>query len=1087
MILKKVFVALLLICFVGNFFAQNSWIQGQFPYKNFNLESINSSPQILAGAVSSDNTIFIGNNTSIFVYNSIGWDKVPVVRNFDPKLKEAIDGSTVHQILRASNGDIIVGRRNSIGKIIVDEDGYFAYQPFYYLKNAKSFEEMVKVVEIRKNTYVIFNKKEVILYENNKALRVPFPGNSDKVVITHVEKINNRFLVSLRSNQSGKQEYALFNGENARFEGSPIEIEGLQYEGIISSLKHQGNCYFWGVYGQIFSCKQNKDGQLEFFQAQSERFPSLLGEKVYQLERKGDNYFVNVGSKGIYMTDLNFNLIRVFGEKDGLEGSVINHFFFDLQGNLWLLQDKGIHFIELSSPISLYSKQRGINEGIESVSADEQQIFVGTGDDLLISNKKDKEINFIKNEAFKDVVFDFQYFDTDFGRKYLCISYSGIYEYDPKSKNYTFLNEIPAWKFHQFTLDRNIIYVGLVGGLGKIEVTANGLVYSDVVEGLNGDVISVKNLGTKIYFGEYGRGLHEYDSRTGKSRLFSIKEEFNKKSYYCVALFKGKIYAGCQSGLYVLNTEKQKLEIFKDEDNLLGFDPNMDIHIVKSEGDQYLWVIWNTKTGTEDIKRFTGYMTLKDRKAKMTKWPFYLIDKSSVSNDIYFESPKDIWLGGWSGLYVFNREQAQKLNHQFKVIIDKVWVNNKKRFGNPTLTDKFGNLDFEENTVRFEFRSNSYVGNHQIQYSVKLEGYEDWTEYTDNNQISFSKLDEGNYTLMIKARDVFGFESEITSLKFKVFPPWYRTWYAYLGYLLLAFVFVRFVVKIATKRIIRQNQILEETVKERTKEIASQNEQLEEQKAELTRKSNDILDSIKYAKRIQNTILPTVNKLENLFQEHFVFYVPKDIVSGDFYWAKKVDQLDVFGVFDCTGHGVPGALVSIVGNNALVRSINEFNMRTPEKILDKMRDLVISSFKTEGNQHLNDGMDAALCTIDAAHDQLYYAGANNECIVIRNGEIFELNPNKQPVGEFIDPKPFVLHNFTLQKNDVIYLYSDGYVDQFGGPKGKKFKSGTFKKLLVEISALPLKEQKEIIQETFHQWKGDLEQVDDVCVFGVRYQ
>lgn len=1087
MIFKKVLVALITLCFVKISFSQNSWIQGQFPFKNFNLESINASPQILAGTASSDNTIFIGNNQSIFVYNSVNWDKVPIVSSFDPKIKEAIDQSTVHQIIKASNGDIIIGRRNSIGKIVTDENGFYAYQPFYYKKDAQTFEEMIRVVELRKNTYAIFNKNEVILFENNRASKIPLPADVQDVVITHVESLKEDFLVTLRSVATGKQKYAIFNSKLAQFKGKPIVFPALEYDGIVSSLQHKGTCYYWSVNGKVFTCQKNEKGEYQFSAPSRSLLPSLANEKVYQIEKRGDYYYINVVSKGIYMTDLDFNIVRIFSYNDGLEGSLINHFFFDLQDNLWLLQDKGIHFMELSSPISLYGKNRGIKEGIESVSADEKRIFVGTGDDLLIANKEDKEINFVKNEAFKDVVFDFQYFDTDYGRKYLCISFSGIYEFDPKSNNYTFLNEIPAWRFHQYTEDRNVIYVGLVGGLGKIEVTPNGLVYTDVIAGLNGDVISVKNVGELIYFGERGAGLHEYNVRTGERKLFSIDKEYNKKSYYCVSLLKDKVFVGCQSGLYLYNKQKGKLEIFVDEDKYLKFDPNLDIHILKNENDKHLWVVWNTKIGTEENRRFTGYLTLENGKAKIFKWPYYLIDKASVTNDIYFESESLIWLGGWNGLYVFNRDKAKEMNHQFKVIIDKVWINNSERFGNPKLSKNFGRFDFEENTIRFSFRSNSYVGNHQIVYSVKLEGYDDWSEYSENNQVAYSKLHEGEYILKIKAKDVYGFESEVTSLSFRVFPPWYRTWYAYLAYAILVFVFIRFVVKISTQRIKRQNQMLEETVKERTKEIASQNEQLEEQKAELTRKSNDILDSIKYAKRIQNTILPTETKLGEMFHEHFVFYVPKDIVSGDFYWAKKVDHLDVFGVFDCTGHGVPGALVSIVGNNALVRAINEFQLRSPESILDKMRDLVISSFKTDGNQHLNDGMDAALCTIDAEKNKLYYSGANNECIVIRNGEIFELTPNKQPVGEFIYPKPFVLHEFDLEPGDVVYLYSDGYVDQFGGPKGKKFKSGTFKKLLLDIAKMPMNEQMTIIQSTFYDWKGELDQVDDVCVLGVRFK
>ena len=294
-------------------------------------------------------------------------------------------------------------------------------------------------------------------------------------------------------------------------------------------------------------------------------------------------------------------------------------------------------------------------------------------------------------------------------------------------------------------------------------------------------------------------------------------------------------------------------------------------------------------------------------------------------------------------------------------------------------------------------------------------------------------------------------------------------------------------VQLSTQRVKRQNQRLEAIVKERTSEIAEQNHQLELQKSEITQKTTDILDSIQYAKRIQSTILPAPSRLNELFDDHFVFYRPKDIVSGDFYWAREIQGKTIFSAVDCTGHGVPGSLVSIVGNNGLLRAVNEFKLTEPSQILDKLREIVISAFKSEGQADVKDGMDIALCSIDYETGLLKYAGANNECVIIRNGEVFELKPNKQPIGQFIDAKPFDQQQFQLEDGDCIYLYTDGYVDQFGGEKAKKYKSRPFKTLLTGLMHLPMQLQLEAVQRTFDTWKGNLDQVDDVCVFAVRYK
>ena len=189
---------------------------------------------------------------------------------------------------------------------------------------------------------------------------------------------------------------------------------------------------------------------------------------------------------------------------------------------------------------------------------------------------------------------------------------------------------------------------------------------------------------------------------------------------------------------------------------------------------------------------------------------------------------------------------------------------------------------------------------------------------------------------------------------------------------------------------------------------------------------------------------------------------------------------------DCTGHGVPGALVSIVGNNGLLRAINEFKLTEPNDILDKLREIVIDAFRAEGQSDVKDGMDIALCSIDQQSGVLKFSGANNECVIIRNGEIIELKPNKQPIGQFIDAKPFSNQEFQLEHGDCVYLYTDGYVDQFGGDRLKKFKSRPFKVLLSTIYQMDMEDQYKEIQRTFDAWKHDVDQVDDVCVFAVKY-
>lgn len=266
--------------------------------------------------------------------------------------------------------------------------------------------------------------------------------------------------------------------------------------------------------------------------------------------------------------------------------------------------------------------------------------------------------------------------------------------------------------------------------------------------------------------------------------------------------------------------------------------------------------------------------------------------------------------------------------------------------------------------------------------------------------------------------------------------------------------------------------------------IKLQKNTIEQQKHLVEEKNKEITDSIQYAKRIQNAILPPNKLVSSSFNDSFVFYKPKDIVAGDFYWLEKIEDKILFAAADCTGHGVPGAMVSVVCNNGLNRSVREHKLTDPGKILNKTRDIVIQEFE-KSEDEVKDGMDIALCCLNK--NQLTYAGAHNPLWIIRNGanEIEEIKANKQPIGKFDNPLPYTTHSINLNSGDSIYIFSDGYIDQFGGDKGKKLKASNFKKLLLSIADLEMSKQKVKIEQHFYNWKGDNEQLDDICVIGVK--
>jgi serine phosphatase RsbU (regulator of sigma subunit) len=277
--------------------------------------------------------------------------------------------------------------------------------------------------------------------------------------------------------------------------------------------------------------------------------------------------------------------------------------------------------------------------------------------------------------------------------------------------------------------------------------------------------------------------------------------------------------------------------------------------------------------------------------------------------------------------------------------------------------------------------------------------------------------------------------------------------------------------------------------------IEKQKEEVEFQKEIIEIKNKDLMDSIVYARHIQGSMLPSDKTMQNLFKDYFVLYKPKDVIAGDFYWTETIENKAVLVVGDCTGHGVPGALVSVVACNALSRAVKEFKLNDPALIFDKVNELMQETF-SKSDYEVNDGMDGALCIFDYDKMKLHIAAAHNPIWIItptlktefwdETWVLSQISADKQPIGRFNEKIiPFQSKTISIQKGEMIYFFTDGYADQFGGPKGKKFKNKQFQELIISISKLPLKQQKEQLDTTIENWKGNLDQVDDILIVGIR--
>jgi serine phosphatase RsbU (regulator of sigma subunit) len=431
-------------------------------------------------------------------------------------------------------------------------------------------------------------------------------------------------------------------------------------------------------------------------------------------------------------------------------------------------------------------------------------------------------------------------------------------------------------------------------------------------------------------------------------------------------------------------------------------------------------------------------------------------------------------------------------------------------------------LPFDKNHLTFHFVAIDWSAPHKIQYSYRMLGLDNsWSNPSKEAKAEYRNLSYGTYTFQIRAIGESVKWSEPFEYTFTINPPWWHTWWFRMLCVLLALILILILIKWRTAALIKRQKELEKTVEERTEELVQKNIVVEQQKHLVEEKHKEITDSINYAERIQRSFLASREMLDanlgvtsSIPQQrdvsrsepgYFVFFNPKDVVSGDFYWAASTGSATnrkfAFCCADSTGHGVPGAIMSILNISSLEKAIE--TATEPHLILNKTRELIIERLKKDGSpEGGKDGMDCSLLVLNHDKTELTFASANNPVFIVRSvtssgspeaavsrsetHELLEFRPDKMPVGKHDkDQEPFTLQTVSLQKGDVIYTLTDGFPDQFGGEKGKKYMIKNLKNLFLSIAHLPMGEQYTKLEEEFTIWKGENEQVDDVCIIGVR--
>ena len=535
---------------------------------------------------------------------------------------------------------------------------------------------------------------------------------------------------------------------------------------------------------------------------------------------------------------------------------------------------------------------------------------------------------------------------------------------------------------------------------------------------------------------------------------------------------KGYLWIGTVSGLNRFDKTKEEFITYTEQDGL----SNNLIYAIEEDDNGNLWI--STNLGISKFNPHNEEFTNYSPSDGLQDYEFnHLASFKAEDGQMFF--------GGISGLNVFYPDSIKESDYIPNVSITSIEVlTNKSRNEYDLIGKDSINIPYKNNIITVEFTALDFAEPEKNLFAYMLKDVDnEWVEIGKRRYATFSKLQSGEYTFKLKGSNNDGiWNSKGDELHITVETPFWKNDLFYVLYFIIGVSLLLLIIRWRTQRLRKANQELKE------REVIAQ--QIAKQKEELSVKNKNITDSLIYAKRIQEALLPSDYTFKSHLSSSFIFYKPKDIVSGDFYWINEKDDKIFVAVVDCTGHGVPGAFMSIIGVELLDNITNEQGVEEADKILyDLNKGIALTLSKDNETQNsIKDGMDVALCVIDKQKQTVEFAGAFRPLYLVRDNKIEEIKGDRFSVGmleESMDSPQINKHKFEYRKDDMIYLFTDGYADQFGGPEGKKYKYRRFRYLLLTIHKFPMDQQRDYLARSIEQWQGNHEQVDDILIVGFK--
>lgn len=1081
---KKITLLFLLSLLLGNTFLVAQVNKNGIPFiTNYSSKQYNGAEQNWAVVQDKRGVMYFGNNDNgVLEYDGVTWRKIPVQNS-----------SIVRSLAIDTNGVVYVGTINDFGYLETDSKGSLKYKSLFELVDTTRniFSDIWKSYYSNKGAYFccegyIFNYKDAKL----KQTKIP-----NGVVFSFLIK-DNLYLPNITDGLLKLKDTVSELVPNGNFYvGKGIYTMNYFRDKLLVGASPGGFYYYDIKTGK--STKAFKSEEINKFINSHNLYQSLIWDTSH--------LFIGTIFNGAIFVNNNGKIINHYNKTNGLQDETITGFYKDKQENIWLSLNNGISKVEHGLPFKRFSEKQGIKGYITSICEFEDKLFIATSVGVFYRELKDKTTpKFVQLEEIKSQTWSLLNYNYKGTKQLLIGTISGLYSLDKNLKVKFIDKEIlnsgktSATNYIQKLYGSKItpekVIIGVYNGAFAISFDGKKWHRSDVFN-INNDVRHIyEDEDGNIWFATFMNGLAKSKKGNPEDIVFyGLEEGIPDINQPFISTIDKKVSVGTKQGIFTLNKATDK---FERDANFGDFRKSSYFFTQDHSGN--VWI------SAYDQKKRSITKFIKTEKGNFVKEENIFNRLPNEQADIIYNTKNGLtWIGTSSGLYCFDNNDKYNKNAEYNCLIRKVIANNDSVVFNgtynkkledgtivPTLVQNKNNipeLTYRFNNFIFEFASTYFIQENRTEYSYQLKGNsEEWSKWNKETKAVFTNLNEGEYTFKVKAKNIFGIESSMGEFTFIIKSPFYRTIVAYIIYVIVGIFILILIIKIYTRRLEQEKIHLEEIVEERTAEIRKQNVVLQDQKEEILKQKEEITSSIQYALRIQRAIVPSEKEAKEKLKNYFLLWKPRDIVSGDFWWMGEKEHYVVVTAADCTGHGVPGAFMSMLGVSFLNEIVNQQSIVNSGEILNRLREKVKNTLgqTTEANSN-KDGMDIALLVLDFDNMKAQFSGAYNPLYMYRNGELLETKATRNPIGIYIKEKNFEQNQIDLQKGDTLYLFSDGFPDQFGGDTGKKYSTKRFKEFLFGIQEKSMEEQRELLNQEIERWRGKIDQIDDIIILGIR--